>query len=419
MRMMKRNRGLWTAGAVALGALLLASVASADEADVSTERSGSIVVFPKIVWDGTRDTIVQISNTGNPMVHAHCFYVNASPVDPSLPPSVLNPPQWQETDFDIWLTRQQPTHWVVSTGRRPFIFDDFGTDGAGLDPGLVPPVPLGFRGELKCIQTDESGAVSPGNKLKGEATLRRFDGDVSRYNAIALQGNPNLSGASIGNDLQLNLTSSNPGGEFSACPDKLLFDHYADGVSDPVIDQIGSCTSVCFGGPNNGAPCSTNSDCGTTSSTARCLACPIQTTLTLVPCSEDFENQVPGRVTVQFDIINEFEEHLSASTTVDCFLDIPLSQISPAFTFAGFITTPSAYTRISPVPGQGAVIGIAEESRLDTFSQGPDGLSRGKGPTTTAAYNLDIEGNRFDAATNPDGTTTAGVTDHIIVPPAE
>src|SRR5215470_4063093 len=146
MRMMKRNRGLWTAGAVALGALLLASVASADEADVSTERSGSIVIFPKIVWDGTRDTIVQISNTGNPMVHAHCFYVNASPVDPSLPPSVLNPPQWQETDFDIWLTRQQPTHWVVSTGRRPFIFDDFGTDGAGFDPGLVPPVPLGFRG---------------------------------------------------------------------------------------------------------------------------------------------------------------------------------------------------------------------------------------------------------------------------------
>jgi hypothetical protein len=414
--MMKRNWGLWTAGAAAVGVLLFAGVAAADEADVSTERSGSIVVFPKIVWDGTRDTIIQISNTGNPMVHVHCFYINAAPADPFAPPSAFNPPQWNETDFTLWLTRQQPTHWVASLGRRTYFFDRFGSDGSGLDPGLVPPVPLGFRGELKCVQVDESGAPTPGNKLKGEATLRRFDGDVSRYNALTFQGNPALSGSQIGNDLELTRTTNNPG-EYSACPDKLLLDHYADGFSDPVVEQLGTCNPVCFGGPNNSLSCSSDSDC-VPSAGGRCLACPISTTLTLVPCQEDLENQQPGRVTVQFLIFNEFEQPLSASTLVDCWLDLTLTQISAAFTYAGFIGTPTAYTRISPVPGQGGVIGIAEESRRNT-GFGP--ANNGIGVSAVAAFNLNVEGNRFDAATSTSNTYTpiAGVTDRITVPLAD
>jgi hypothetical protein len=372
MRMMKRNWGLWTLGVAALGVACLGSVASAVESDVSTERSGSIVVFPKVVWDGTRDTIIQISNTGNPMVHAHCFYVNAAPQDPFQPPSVFNPPQWNETDFDIWLTKQQPTHWVVSTGRRTDFFDGFGNDGSGLDPGLVPPVPLGFRGELKCVQTDSSGAPSPGNKLKGEATLRDSGGDVSEYNAIAFQGNPNLSGADIGSDLELTRTAANPG-EYSACPNMLLFNHFADGLSDPVLGQEQEVT----------------------------------TTLTLVPCQEDFENQIPGRVTVQFQIIDEFEVPLSASTTVDCWLDLQLSDISSNFRI-GHLATPTAFTRINPVQGAGGVIGIAEETRRDT--------SDGVGPAATAAFNLNVEGNRYDQAKDLDGNAVTGVTDHIVVP---
>ena len=35
--------------------------------------------------------------------------------DPEDP--VFNPRQWFETDFVIWLTKQQPTSWQVSTGR--------------------------------------------------------------------------------------------------------------------------------------------------------------------------------------------------------------------------------------------------------------------------------------------------------------
>ncbi len=423
MRTMKRNWGLWTVGAAAAGVVLLAGVASAGQYDVSTERSGSVVVFPKVLWDGTRDTIIQLTNTGNPMAHAHCFYINAALRDPSQPPGPFNQPQWNETDFDMWLTKQQPTHWEASSGRPTNPLDGFGNDGSGLDPGLVPPVPLGFRGELKCIQVDASGAPFTGNQLKGEATLRNLTGDVSEYNAVALQGNSNLSGTDIGTDLQLNLTSNNPSGEYSACPNILLFNHFADGVEDPVLSQLSNCdgNTKCFllSNPSESSlrACSATAPCTGGES---CLACPITTTLTLVPCQEDLENQIPGMVTVQFQIYDEFENPLSASTTVDCWLDAPLSSISPFFQ-VGRLATMSAFTRINPVgvlvgqPGnsQGGVIGVAEETRY--------GTALGTSAPAAAAFNLNIEGNRFDTgvptgAADLQGRAVKGVTDHIVIP---
>ncbi len=420
MRTMKRNWGLWTVGAAAAGVLLLAGVASAGQFDVSTERSGSVVVFPKVLWDGTRDTIIQLSNTGNPMAHVHCFYVNAALQDPSQPPGPFNQPQWSETDFDMWLTRQQPTHWEASSGRPTNPFDGFGNDGSGLDPGLVPPVPLGFRGELKCIQVDASGAPFTGNQIKGEATLRNLAGDVSEYNAVALQGNSNLSGSDIGTDLQLNLTSNNPSGEYSACPNILLFNHFADGVEDPVLSEHSACTSKCFdliSGTASDRSCTTSANCNPGE---ECLSCPITTTLTLVPCQEDLENQIPGMVTVQFEIRDEFEVPFSASTTVDCWLDAPLSSISTQFQ-VGHLDTLSAFTRINPVGvlvgqsgnSQGGVIGIAEETRY--------GTALGTSGPAAAAFNLNIEGNRFDTgvptgAADLKGRPVKGVTDQIVIP---
>jgi len=342
-------------------------------------------VWPKVIWDGSRDTVIEVANTGNPMVHALCFYINAAPVNPNLPPSATNPPQWVETDFEIWLTKQQPTHWVASNGRQTNGFDEFGSDGSGWDPGLVPPVPAGFQGELKCVQVDDAGAPMPGNKLVGKATLRDDDGDVSSYNAIAILGNPALSGSQIGTDLALNLTATNTGGEYNACPDTLILNHFADGVSDPVIEQLGNCSAG---------------------------NCPISTTLTLVPCQEDIENQIPGKVNVSFQIFNEFEQPLSTTTTVDCWLNAPLNTIGAAganspFTF-NVLGTVGAHTRITPVPGAGGVIGVAEETRRDSNTEGPG---------TRAAFNLDFEGNRYDAATDGKGNKVAGVTDHIVIPP--
>ncbi len=389
MLMKKRNLSL-ALGAAALGALALVGSASAQERnEISTEVSGSVLVFPKIIADSTTDTVIQIDNTGNPMAHAHCFYVNAAPRNPAFPAGPLNPPQWSETDFDIWLTRQQPTHWVASGGRRTQ-GEAFGQDGSGFDPGLIPPVPQGFRGELKCIQVDSAGAPFTGNKLMGKAILLDADGsDASSYNAIAIPGNSGLSGAQIGSDLELNLTDNSPGGEYAACPDVWIFNHYAHGTPDPALTSPDSI---------NAAGCGVNG-----------VNCPINTTLTMVPCSEDLENGVPGSVGISFVTYDEFESRLSAATTVDCFLDAPLSQISSAFTPGALGGSTTRHTRIRPNPGQGGVLAIAEETRL-----------RG-GESARAAYNLQFTGNRYDAATASNGdndTPIPGVnaTDVIVVP---
>ena len=81
---MRRQRGL--IGLMGLAALVgLGLTAKPAAARVTTEQSASILVFPKVIADGTRDTIIQITNTSNNMRHAHCFYVNGALTDPTLP----------------------------------------------------------------------------------------------------------------------------------------------------------------------------------------------------------------------------------------------------------------------------------------------------------------------------------------------
>jgi hypothetical protein len=396
MSMTKRNRGLWVLGATALGVCMLAGVASANQTDVTTEQGGSIIIFPKVIWDGTRDTIIQIANIGNPVAQARCFYIDAGPLNPNFPPGPTNPPQWNETDFNIFLTKQQPTQWVASKGRRVSI-DSFKTAGYGLDPGLIPPVRKGFTGELKCVQVDDSDVPVRSNQLKGEATLRRADGDVSEYNAVALRGNPGAGNNDNPNQLNLDWTQNNPGGQYSACPDTLIFNHVAYDAPDLVVQQLGTCTPACFGGTNDGTTCTDNSNC---TGGGKCLQCPVTTNLTLVPCSEDIEDQLPASSTVSFTIWDEFERRFSSSVTVNCWFSADLNQIHPnAFSYST-LGTFSAHTRITPNPGAPGVLGVAEETRSDNAA----------GPTTmsaSAAFNLHGEGNRFDGS---------GVTDTMILP---
>ena len=125
---MRRQRGL--VGLIALAALVASAISlKPAQARTTTDESASILIFPKVIANGSRDTIIQITNTSNNMRHAHCFYVNGAPTIPGEPISLggngggatipANPPLWTEIDFDIWLTKQQPTHWVVSQGRNP------------------------------------------------------------------------------------------------------------------------------------------------------------------------------------------------------------------------------------------------------------------------------------------------------------
>jgi hypothetical protein len=397
--------------AAALGIMVTSA-----HADITTERGASILAFPKVLANGATDTVIQITNVSNSMVHAHCFYVNAA-LDPS------GRPLWQETDFTIWLTKQQPTHWLVSDGRRVDPTDDcfegnvinpLECDGAGFDPGAVPPVPDDFIGELKCIEVDAAGSPIGGNHLKGEATLITTDGDVSKYNAVGIEGTELAGGT--GRTLLLNQPKGmeETVGQYNACPNVLILNHFAEGVTDPVIlaaDRGGRCA----GGPNADDPCVNDDGCpGSTCTNGSnievipgeppILTSATVTDLTLIPCSEDFENQIPGRVTAQFLIVNEFEQKFSASTTVTCWANFFLYQVdSPnnpersVFSYETLGTT-VAQTRISPVDNQGGLLGVAGVTRADSG-----------GDLGRVALNLFIEGDRFSA-------TEEEVVDTIVLP---
>jgi len=387
----------------AVAALLLSFVlCQAALADVTTERGSSILLFPKLLfteddlaskpsyvsklWTGSVDTIIQISNTSNNLVFAHCFYVNAAPADPSRPPGPSNPPLWQEIDFPIILTKQQPTHWQVGSGRQYVSSDPICTTtwsectNAGLDPGLIPPVSDPFTGELKCIEVDSTGAPINGNHLKGEATIVNVTAgqtyrDASKYNAIGILGlNTDLH--SNDGDTRLCLggeaTALCPlGAEYNGCPAAVVMNHFAEGSSDPVLDGLAV---------NNTR---------------------VATELTIVPCSQDFENQAPAAVTVQFRVTNEFEELYSASTTVTCWGNFTLSDINPIFT-ARFLGTRFAQSRMTSldditVPDKlSGFVGVMEEFHFQ------DDPVRARG---RAALNLHGEGERArgDTIVLPEG----------------
>lgn len=353
MRTLNRNWGLWVLG-LALGSLVVVNSAQANS---NIQESGSILIFPKVLGTATYDTLIEITNTGNSMAHAHCYYVDGS-----------RPNSWSVTDFDIWLTKQQPTHWVVRTGRATSIFDEFGSDGAGFDPGRVPPVPSGFQGELKCVQVDDSGAPLRANKLIGKATIiSNSNGDVSTYNAVALLGNPIMDIGTRDNVLELNNTDGN--GEYNSCPVTLNLSvvSASESVNDLVLEQLGTCT------PN----------------------CPVDTELTLVPCDQNLETVTPSDVTLTVFTYDEFETRLSTTINVDCWFNRRLSDVT-VFQTAFLRDTFGVFARLIPGEGEGRVVGVAEEFRTDRNGSAPVGTAR-------AAYNLVGEGTRVCNDTAPNG----------------
>src|SRR5262249_34391732 len=125
-----------------------------------------------------------------------------------------------------------------------------------------------------------------------------------------------------------------PVGEYDACPNVLLLNHFADGVTDPVLLEFGA-GGTCDVGGN---PCQKDSDCAEGPcvngpqiedplSGELSLRSATVTDLTLIPCTQDFENAQPATVTVQFEIFNEFEERFSTSTTVTCWKNFFLFEV--------------------------------------------------------------------------------------------
>lgn len=305
-----------------LSALLLATLPLPARADVSTDLPGAILVFPKVQSDATRETVIQVTNNTGNRVFLRCFYIDGRTDREG------GVPNWLVTDFQITLTRNQPTVWVAGQG-LPAVPPDRPDD---LYPGPVPPVSDGFRGSLRCIVVDETERPVGINALSGEATLIERDGGATlKYPGASIRG---FSANDGNNTLLLDQT------EYGACPRMLLVNHFFDDAPDPVLDT------------------------------------PVQTELTVVPCSMDLENSIPGTATLQFEVFNEFEQRLSTSMPVDCYRQTVLSAIdgasSPSLSIFNFSLqgTLVGLSRIRPVvdsrtdTGHG-VLAVAEERRAD------------------------------------------------------
>lgn len=296
---MTLQRFLIIAG-VMVTSLVRSVVAQVPPTLVAMDQGASIIALPKVVIDGTRDTVIQISNVSNFQVTARCFYSD---------------PSGANTEFPIRLLKQQPLLWVASQGQLP------ANAPTGRVSNLIPATAAAFQGEVLCVQTDDSGAPINANSLTGQATLTdKGSGDVAKYHAIGFIGDPNSPAS--GNVLDLG-----SGGPYSACPQTWLLDHFADGASDSII------------GPGSA----------------------VHTDLTVVPCSHDLANETLQSLVVQFAVTNQFEQRFSASMRVSGRLDAALAAINTVFT-RPTLGTDYAQTTINTAPGTGGgMLVVAQE----------------------------------------------------------
>ncbi len=355
------------AALVVVAGAAVALTASAAAGRTSSEQPSSILIFPKVIANGTRDTFIQISNTANSMVHAHCFYVNAFPVCQGEGDCLegtctgVCERQWQEIDFNISLTKQQPTHWSAFFGRLGDVgatqdkceFDTFSQRreydcyNAGLSFTRIPPV-FPFEGELRCIEVDQSGAPISGNHLKGEATIVGRDGDASKYNAIGLLGEPFTNNGDntlcLGGPPSLECPT---GAEYEGCPERYWIPHFAIGADNPIF--------------------------GATSQ--------VRTDFTVVPCRANYELGRPTRVTLQFRVFNEFEQPFSAAAQVECWDRLHLDDVNEVVFGVNQLGSRLVNTSVRPV----VPFGLEDASSIALVVEEHHELTNGA--MARAAYN--------------------------------
>jgi hypothetical protein len=198
-----------------------------------------------------------------------------------------------EIGFFASLTANQPISWMVSSGSSP----TFGR--------LAPP--FTGEGELKCVVDTDSSNPAVHNALQGRAILSDVSGETLGYAASAFR---RLSFGPFTGSIPLD------GVTYEQCPDRLHFHALASQTSVAKQDSE----------------------------------------LILVPCSEDLVRQIPSSTTVQFAVINEFEQHLSASMTVKCFDRRPFNAIAPLRRRSTGSDTVHLMVRALDVPVVGLVI---------------------------------------------------------------
>jgi hypothetical protein len=343
-------------------ALLAAFVATAAHAAPSIESTTSVLFFPKVVADGMRDTTLLVGNGSNSFVHARCFYLDAALSDPSQPSGPENLPRWTKTEFEISLTKQHTTSWVVSRGREvdatdpPCSPEKSDCYAAGIDPGTIPAPTAGFQGALLCVETDETGAPISGNHLFGSASLQDLaSGDVAGYSAVGLQGFETNNGDStlcLGGPVSEICPT---GTEYEGCPQNWYFNHVTSGAPDAA--QSGGSVYSSF---------------------------------SALPCTWNLNDAPPPAASLQVVLFNEQEQRFNTSTSLTFWTDRPMTDIDTRpgpsdddrslFTFAA-LQSPTALTKLRALTS--GVVMVGEEEYVAAGDERA---------TATTATNLHFDG---------------------------
>lgn len=398
MRGLKRNPWLFGLGLLAIPGLFGGQVL----ADVNNDQAGSLIIFPKVVADGERDTVIKITNRSNMPAYAHCYYTNALGTCDVGGGSCMDDgdcgtgdtcnTQCQSNNFDIFLTAQQPTFWRVSTGRFADLtqpactrnapcsceitnpagalecpgFD--GNAGGGINSIAVAGTGTDFVGELRCYQTldDQSTPVAQ-NSLVGEAIIETLDsGEISEYDALHFTANT----VNTDNDLLINNV------EYNACPEQLLFAGHNEGATM----DIGGVQDVEF-----------------------------STELTLVPCTALYNYNTPVNTTVNVYVYDEFEQRLSADgVEVSCVSQNRLGDTAVFGTIFDTATNNSQFmkTRIVSsdanvcLTGDDAGDACTTNADCDNYDTTPDGVALGCRPAPGV---VGVVEEFYSAANRPDG----------------
>ncbi len=220
--------------------------------------------------------------------------VNLSSRDQTVKCHYLSAPFCNGTDFNVRLTPNQPISWMASRG----------TLGVGNRLLAVPP--FSGDGTLKCIVIPDQDGLDHQNAIQGRAVAYGPNGYTESFGAIGIE---RLTPGEFSTTLELD------GDTYAQCPDEYHFTFIASEIGNPDTESE----------------------------------------LVLSTCDEDLENLISTTTVVQFQIINEFEQMLSASTTVRCYDRQVLSQINPVFGFES-LGTPTGQVIVRGV--QGAVIAV-------------------------------------------------------------
>lgn len=184
----------------------------------------------------------------------------------------------------------------------------------GQNPGFAVP-PFFGSGELKCAVLPGEASVESHNAIQGRAIVFDNAGQTIGYSAVGFR---RLSSGEFTGRVDLD------GSTYEQCPDELHFVFMAS--------ESGQESEAVF-----------------------------------VPCSQDVLFQVPS-TTVQVRVVNEFEQVLSASFTVQCQTQRLLRQISSVFT-RDTLGTDTGHVTFRGV--QSPILGLL----IDRFTPGAESTS--------------------------------------------